>query len=78
MVAWKTNLSSADSIPESTCSSRPSLSSAGHSGPSALLPSTHRHTQNAEHAFPIKAASVSALHMLVLLDSVTQRSSISL
>lgn len=41
------HLSSADSVPESTCSSRPCLSSACHSAPSAPRPSTHtqKHTQ---------------------------------
>lgn len=38
------HLSSADSVPESTCSSRPSPSSASHSDPSAPRPSEHTHT----------------------------------
>lgn len=37
------HLSSADSVPESTCSSRPCLSSMSHSGLSTPTPSTHTH-----------------------------------
>lgn len=73
----ETYRSSADSVPESTGSSRPSLSSANRSGPSARTPSLHRFNAFIRLCVKLVALSLSNKQTKqIMLQKKTQNSEI--